>query len=66
MLIVQLEANLDISLMFAAIVVVTVLGFAFYGVVSVLEMIAIPWHVSRRGSKCPPFTATAASGRVHR
>jgi NitT/TauT family transport system permease protein len=47
-LIVQLEANLDISLMFAAIVVVTVLGFAFYGVVSVLEMIAIPWHVSRR------------------
>jgi NitT/TauT family transport system permease protein len=47
-LIVQLEANLNISLMFAAIIVVTVLGFVFYGLVSVLEMIAIPWHVSRR------------------
>lgn len=47
-LIVQLEANLDISLMFAAILVVTVLGFVFYGLISVLEMIAIPWHVSRR------------------
>jgi NitT/TauT family transport system permease protein len=47
-LIVQLEANLDISLMFAAILVVTVLGFVFYGLVSLLEMVAIPWHVSRR------------------
>ena len=47
-LIVQLEANLNIALMFAAIAVVTVLGFVFYGLVSVLEMVAIPWHVSRR------------------
>lgn len=47
-LIVQLEANLNISLMFAAILLVTVLGFVFYGLVSVLEMLTIPWHVSRR------------------
>jgi NitT/TauT family transport system permease protein len=47
-LIVQLEANLNISLMFAAILVVTVLGFVFYGLISLLEMVAIPWHVSRR------------------
>jgi NitT/TauT family transport system permease protein len=47
-LIVQLEANLNISLMFAAILLVTVLGFVFYGLISLLEMVAIPWHVSRR------------------
>ena len=34
--------------MFAAILVVTVLGFVFYGLISLLEMVAIPWHVSRR------------------
>jgi NitT/TauT family transport system permease protein len=47
-LIMQSQANLNLGLAFAAVFVVAVIGFAIYGVLSLLEMFAIPWHVSRR------------------
>jgi NitT/TauT family transport system permease protein len=43
------QANLATPLMFAALVWVAVLGFAFYGLIALLERIAIPWHISQRG-----------------
>lgn len=45
---VQSESNLNIPLMFACLLTVTVLGFVFYGLIAGLEVLAIPWHVSRR------------------
>lgn len=42
------QANIDTPLAFAAVIFVTVLGFLFYGIVALMEMLAIPWHVSRR------------------
>lgn len=47
-LIIQTQTSLNIALMFAAILIVAVLGFIFYGLVSLIEFVAIPWHVSRR------------------
>jgi NitT/TauT family transport system permease protein len=43
------QANLATPLMFAALIWVAVLGFAFYGLIALLERIAIPWHISQRG-----------------
>lgn len=42
------QNNLDVTLMFAALVLTAVIGFLFYGVVAGIEGLAIPWHVSKR------------------
>jgi NitT/TauT family transport system permease protein len=42
------QANIDTPMAFAAVIFVTVLGFLFYGVVALIETLAIPWHVSHR------------------
>lgn len=47
-LIVQSQTSLNLSLTFATVIVVAVVGFLIYGLVSLAEMLAIPWHVSRR------------------
>lgn len=49
-LISQTQANLNVALMFAGIIAVTLLGFVFYGLVALVEIVSIPWHVSRRRS----------------
>jgi ABC-type nitrate/sulfonate/bicarbonate transport system permease component len=38
-------------LIFAALLLTTVLGFVFYGAVAGVEALAIPWHVSKRRSR---------------
>lgn len=50
-IILQSATNLDSTLMFCAFIVVTVLGFMFYGVIALAEMLMIPWHISRRNVK---------------
>ncbi|MDR3529744.1 MAG: ABC transporter permease [Rhodopila sp.] len=47
-LLMEYNGNLDTSMAFAAIFVLSAMGLALYGAVEVLEGIALPWHVSRR------------------
>lgn len=47
-LLMEYNGNLDTTMAFAAIFVLSAMGLALYGVVEVLEAIAVPWHVSRR------------------
>jgi NitT/TauT family transport system permease protein len=41
--------DLRTSLLFATLVVLTAMGLVLYYVMALLERLAIPWHVSRRG-----------------
>jgi NitT/TauT family transport system permease protein len=47
-LIVQSQTSLNLSLTFATVIIVAIVGFLVYGLVSLAEYAAIPWHVSRR------------------
>jgi NitT/TauT family transport system permease protein len=47
-LLMEYNGNLDTSMAFAAIFVLSAMGLALYGIVEVLEGLALPWHVSRR------------------
>jgi len=42
------DRRLDTSLLFAAIIVLVVMGLVLFLAVSVLERALIPWHVSQR------------------
>jgi len=42
------NSNLETPMMFATIAALTVIGFAFYYMVEILENILIPWHVTHR------------------
>jgi NitT/TauT family transport system permease protein len=42
------NGRLDTSLLFAAIIVLVVMGLVLFLAVSVLERALIPWHVSQR------------------
>jgi NitT/TauT family transport system permease protein len=55
-LLLEYNGALDTTMTFATIIVLSVLGLALYGIVELVEMIAIPWHISRR----EPQAATAA------
>jgi NitT/TauT family transport system permease protein len=46
-LVLQAGTSLDTPLMFAAIIGVTIVGFIFYGLVVLCEVLLIPWHVSQ-------------------
>jgi NitT/TauT family transport system permease protein len=48
-LLMEYDGNLDTSMAFAAIFVLSGMGLALYGIVEILEGLALPWHVSRRG-----------------
>jgi NitT/TauT family transport system permease protein len=47
-IIIQAEGSINTPLIFAAIVVVSVIGFILYGLVGAVERLLIPWHVSQR------------------
>ena len=47
-LIVQAQGNVNTPLIFAAIVVVSLIGFLLYGLVGFAEKLLIPWHISQR------------------
>lgn len=48
-LLLEYNGNLDTSMSFAAIFVLSALGLALYGIVELIERWTIPWHVSQRG-----------------
>ena len=48
-LLLEANGNLNTSMAFGAVFVLTALGFALYAAVEFAERLAIPWHVSQRG-----------------
>lgn len=55
-LLLRANANLDTALLFAAIAILTVLGLVLYYAVSLIERLAIPWHVSQRQESATTIT----------
>jgi len=49
-LLLQYNGQLDTPMVFAIIVLLSLIGLAVYYTVEVIERIAIPWHVSQQGS----------------
>ncbi|HEY0419722.1 MAG TPA: ABC transporter permease [Acetobacteraceae bacterium] len=47
-LLMEYNGNLDTAGSFAAVFTLSALGLALYGIVEILEGLAVPWHVSRR------------------
>jgi NitT/TauT family transport system permease protein len=47
-LLLEFNGALDTTMTFAAIIVLSALGLALYGVVELIERFTIPWHVSHR------------------
>jgi NitT/TauT family transport system permease protein len=48
------NGNVDLPLMFAALVILSLIGVLLFLIVDVIERIAIPWHVSQRGGSGTP------------
>jgi NitT/TauT family transport system permease protein len=44
----QASGNLNTALLFAALIILSVLALAFFHLVELCERILIPWHVSQR------------------
>ena len=55
-LLLEANGNLNTSMAFGSVFVLTALGFALYAVVEIAEQLMIPWHVSQRtdGSSARP------------
>ena len=47
-LLLQYNGNLDTPMVFAIIVLLSLIGLAVYYVVEIIERITIPWHVSQQ------------------
>ena len=50
-LLLEYNGNLETGMVFAVILVLSLIGLAIYYAVEFLERIAIPWHVSQRSAK---------------
>jgi NitT/TauT family transport system permease protein len=50
-LLLQYNGNLDTPMVFAIIVLLSLIGLAVYYLVEIIERIAIPWHVSQQGAE---------------
>src|SRR5258708_1946443 len=42
------NGNFDVALAFSVLVALTVVGVVLYGLIELVERLALPWHVSRR------------------
>ena len=49
-LLLQYNGQLDTPMVFATIVILSLIGLAVYYVVEIIERIAIPWHVSQQAT----------------
>jgi NitT/TauT family transport system permease protein len=45
--------NFELPLMFAALVVLALIGVVLFWVIDVIERLAIPWHASQRHNYIP-------------
>ena len=50
-LLLQYNGNLDTAMVFAVIVVLSIIGLALYYAVEILERLMIPWHVSQQSAQ---------------
>lgn len=57
-LLVDYTNRFDTPGVFAAILVLSLMGLLLYGVVELIERLAIPWHVSRRAAEDPTLAAS--------
>jgi NitT/TauT family transport system permease protein len=48
------NSNMQTALMFATIVVLTIIGLIFFYVIEFLESLLIPWHVTQRSREETP------------
>jgi NitT/TauT family transport system permease protein len=48
-LLLEYNGNLETAMVFAVIIVLSLMGLALYGLVELLERLAIPWHARQRG-----------------
>lgn len=55
-LLLEANGNLNTSMAFGSVFVLTALGFSLYAAVEIAEQLMIPWHVSQRGqeAQAPP------------
>lgn len=49
-LLVVAQGQLNTSLLFAALILLSLMGIILFGIVSLAERFAVPWHVSRRNN----------------
>ena len=53
-LLLEFNGDLETPMVFATIIVLSIVGLIVYYVVELIERIAIPWHVSQRGDSAGP------------
>lgn len=56
------QGDLSAAVIVVAIITLTVVGAIFYGVIEVIERLAIPWHVSQRRRRQAEDIAVTAVG----
>jgi NitT/TauT family transport system permease protein len=44
------NGNLDSALLFAGLIIMSLIGIVMFAVIEVLEKLLLPWHASQRGS----------------
>lgn len=52
-LLLEYNGNLETAMVFAVVILLSVMGLALYGLVELLERLAIPWHARQRGAGEP-------------
>jgi NitT/TauT family transport system permease protein len=50
-LLLEYNGDMDTPMVFAVIVVLSMIGLSVYGLVAIVERFVIPWHVSQRGTQ---------------
>ena len=53
-LLLEFNGDLETPMVFATIIVLSIVGLIVYYAVELIERIAIPWHVSQRGDSAGP------------
>ena len=48
--ILQANGNLDTAMLFAALIIMSLMGVLLFAIIQIAERFLIPWHASRRGS----------------
>lgn len=48
--ILQANGNLDTAMLFAALIIMSIMGVVLFGAIQIAERFLIPWHASKRGT----------------
>jgi NitT/TauT family transport system permease protein len=55
-LLLQYNGQLETPMVFAIVVLLSLIGLAVYYAVEIIERLAIPWHVSQQSAETPTAT----------